>query len=235
MHAIVVIESAGDEGVVCRILDSTLMPPLSSPIELRIEDDGLKQDAAFLGGRPAMALPGPGNFAALAGVEIRLADDTSPVLVARSVAEPIAVAQAREELLTWGAVEDLVAEAVARSQPDDGILYVVGPGAAYVVASRGAFLFGTGRHDLRTAQECALDGARLPAEPGFHYFAGEPWSYVDREHPETEHAWGMRVEAFVPATDAHLALFGVPSRSVLHQSVLAMLPDPAPAGPSTSF
>lgn len=104
MHAIVVIESAGDEGVVCRILDSTLMPPLSSPIELRIEDDGLKQDAAFLGGRPAMALPGPGNFAALAGVEIRLADDTSPVLVARSVAEPIAVAQAREELLTWGAV-----------------------------------------------------------------------------------------------------------------------------------
>lgn len=235
MHAIVVIESAGDEGVVCRIVDSALLPPLSPPIGVCIEDQGLEQDAAFLSGHPAKRLPGPGSFAALAGVEVRLSEEAVPLLVARSVVEPIAVAHAGEGLLTWADVEDMVAEAVARTQPDDGILYVAGPGAAYLVASRGAYLFGTGRHDLRTAQDCALDGAALPVQPGFHYFAGEPWSVVDREQAEAEHSWGLTVEAYVPATDAHLALFGVSSRSALHQSVLAMLPDPAPAGPAPSF
>ena len=66
MHAIVVIESAGDEGVVCRIVDSALLPPLSPPIGVCIEDQGLEQDAAFLSGHPAKRLPGPGSFAALA-------------------------------------------------------------------------------------------------------------------------------------------------------------------------
>lgn len=232
MHVVVVIDSVGEEGVVCRIVDSALLPPLSPPIHVRLEAEGLDHDAAFLTGCPVGRLPGPGSFAALDGVEIRLSDAGAPVLVARSAAEPISLAYARDGMLTWGAVEDLVAEEVARTQPDDGILYVLGHGAAYVVASRGAYLFGTGRHELRTAQECALDGADLPVQPGFHYFAGEPWSVVDRERPDFEPAWGMTVEAFVPATDAHLALFGTLSRSDLHQSVLAMLPDPATAGPA---
>ena len=233
MHAIVVLVSKADRDVSCRLVDGTFEPALSPPIALRFDASALEDDAAFLGGRQPRSLPGAGCFIALSGVAIEVSTDGTPALVARSVADLVAVTSPDFRPIAWSDVEETVAAQRARSQPDEGILYVDAAGEAFVADSIGAYLRSTGREHWRTARECSLDGAPLPTGPGFYHFTGEPWSFVDIQAIAPEHTWGMTVQAYVPLTDAHRPAFGRASMADL-EAVAAMPAPQAGPGPSPS-
>ena len=208
MHAIVVLESKAGLDASCRLVDGALDPALSPPIALRFDFASLDDDAAFLDGKPHRSMPGVGSFIALGGVAIEVSSEDVPTIVARSLANLVTVTSPDFQQLTWAEIEETVAAARARRQSDEGILYVDGAGGAFVADSLGAYLHASGRDSWRTARECGLDGAPLPTQPGFYHFAGEPWSFVDRQAIAPEHSWGMTVPAYAPLTAEHLPAFG---------------------------
>lgn len=234
MHAIVVLVSKDGRDASCRLVDGAFEPSLSPLIALRFEAAGLEDDAAFLVGRPSRGLPGVGSFIALADVRIEVSADGTPAVVAESVADLVAVTSPDFHPVTWAEVEETVAARRARSQPDEGILYVDAAGEAFVADSIGPYLHSPDRGHWRTARECSLDGAPLPTGPGFYHFAGEPWSAVDLQAIAPEHTWGMTVPVYVPLTDAHLPAFGRASMADL-EAVAAMPAPQAGQGPSPSF
>lgn len=234
MHAIVVLVSKAGRDASCRLVDGSFEHSLSPSIELRFEAADLEGDAAFLGGRPPLRLPGVGSFIALADVVIEVSADGTPAVVAGSVADLVAVTSPGFHPVVWADVEEAVAAHLARSQPDEGILYVDAAGDAFVADSIGSYLRSTDRAHWRTARECALDGAPLPTVSGFYHFVGEPWSAVDLQAISPEHAWGMTVPAYVPLTDAHLPAFGRTSMADLEAA--ASMPAPrAGQGPAPSI
>lgn len=231
MHAIVVLESKVGLDATCRLVDGAFDPALSPPIALRFDHAGLEDDAAFLGGKPRRVLPGVGSFIALDGVAIEVSSEEVPTIVAHSVADLVTVTSPDFHQITWAQVEETVALERARRQPDEGILYVDGVGEAFVADSIGAYLHSTGRDTWRTARECGLDGAPLPTTPGFYHFAGEAWSFVDRQAIAPEHSWGMTVPAYAPLTAEHLLAFG---RTTV-DDLAALVATPGPQAPSPSL
>lgn len=235
MHAIVVLLPKVGLDAFCRLVDGAFEPALSPSIALRFEATALDDDAAFLGGRPSRGLPGAGSFVALSGVAIEVSSDGTPAIVARSVADLVAVTSPDFHPIAWADVEETVATLRARTQPDEGILYVDAAGEAFVADAIGPYLRSTERGQWRTARECSLDGAPLPTASGFYHFAGEPWSFVDVQAIAPEHAWGMTVPAYVPLTDAHLPAFGRTCLSELEAAAAAAPAQSALQGPSPSL
>jgi hypothetical protein len=230
MHAIVVVEAKDGVDLRCRIVDGSFEGALSPPIALRFEDAALEDDSAFLTGRAPRSLPDVGSYVAFGGVSVAVSPEGAPSLVARSLADLVAVTSPGFTQIAWGHVEQAVAAEAMRNRPDEGIVYVDAGGTAFVVDSVGPYLHAPGREDLRTARECGLDGAEYPTAAGFYHFAGEPWSFQDPSGDDVEHAWGMTVSAYVPLTDAHLAAFGRTSADGLAALVaqrLARVPAPS--------
>lgn len=93
------------------------------------------------------------------------------------------------------------AEAEAREQPDEALIYVLGPDQAVLLETHGAFLFYVDGPDCRDA------GVRpLPKERGIYFVTGKPWSYgpdMDNDYDS-----GFDVKSAVAAAAEHYARFG---------------------------
>lgn len=104
-------------------------------------------------------------------------------------------------LLTKGIYQGQCAEDEARHQPDEGLLYVHGPGQATVLDKHGAYMFHADGTDYK---DVGLD--KIPQERGVYYFTGSPWGYGPDINGEYDS--GIDLKTAVLARPEHYALFG---------------------------
>lgn len=90
----------------------------------------------------------------------------------------------------------------ARHQPDEALVYVVGPKLAVLLETHGAYLF------YAEGPDCQDAGMQpLPADRGIYFVRGKPWSYGPDW--DNDYSSGFDVIEAIPATREHFALFGV--------------------------
>lgn len=96
--------------------------------------------------------------------------------------------------------ESECAEAEARHQPNEALVYVLGPNLAVLLQTHGAYLF------YAEGPNCRDAGVRvLPKERGIYYVKGQPWGYGPDISGEYDS--GFDVSEAVPATGEHFKLF----------------------------
>ncbi|MGY3582208.1 hypothetical protein ACVIGB_000867 [Bradyrhizobium sp. USDA 4341] len=93
------------------------------------------------------------------------------------------------------------AEAEARHQPNEALVYVLDSKIAVLLQTHGAYLF------YADGSDCQDAGIRhLPRERGIYYVTGQPWGYGPDINGEYDS--GFDVAEAVPATAEHFAIFG---------------------------
>ena len=103
-------------------------------------------------------------------------------------------------------------QAEARHQPDEALVYVVGPKLAVLLETHGAYLF------YAEGPDCQDAGMRpLPADRGIYFVRGRPWSYGPDW--DNDYSSGFDVTEAIPATGEHFALFGVSGPEAFRQDI----------------
>ena len=123
----------------------------------------------------------------------------------------------------------------ARHEPDEGLVYKRSDGEACMMAHHGGYLFWA-RENGTDVKDVGLHGREIEeAAPGrLYYFTGSPWGYSPDHNGEYDS--GIDIDKFMPAEDAHLAMFGVEpggfSEDIREYEEEADLPEEIPAAPS---